>query len=586
MYMGLATDSIQSTKAEPQVLIKKTAQATMFKNDAFRSLRLRLALAYIGIFSAILTIILLAVYQTIAYKLNQRLSDHVLSLTSSSAQALESVQGKHRKLLRDQVRMERRELRKQWEGECKQKHGEEWEEECKQTWKKAWRELPREEWGEWGEKGRGRGGKPRPLLEHWIFGEWEWGLLSLEADLTEEGGQEDLIPLAEFRLFLERANKSKEISNNESTEEVEEINLNSSGNKIIQRFRSTPQSVEWFDQDRKLLLKEGILEVEPLIADEIPVDGLIEVDARQLSFTLPVYLSSSEEDAKLIGFVRSTASREGIQKDLREIQLALVLGYIAALGLTVLCGNWLTTQALSPLAKNVGHLQQFTSDAAHELRTPLTVINGAIQLLSEGSGELSNEDAEKLNLITGASQEMKSLIDKLLLLARLDSSGTKGFDKWLAVPVDEILDDLVREYEMSAQEQQVKLEYSPFKHSPVMGDAEQLKQLFSNLIGNALQYTLPGGSVAISLCQKDDCVVVEVADTGIGLDPKDLPKIFDRFWRVDQARTRHTAGAGLGLSICRSVAYRHGGDIKVVSQIGVGSQFTVQLPLPKGLSES
>lgn len=566
------------------MLIQKTAQSTIFKDDAFRNLRLRLAFAYIGIFAAILTAVLLAVYQTIAYKLNQRLSDHVFSLASSSAQTLESVKGEHRKLLRNQARAKRKELRKQWQEECSQERGEEWEEECQQVWRQAWRELPREDWGEWRYDGRGRGGKPNHqiLLENWIFGEWDF--LSLDGGFSEED-REDSIPLSDVKLFLERARESLELSRNESIEDVEDINLNSSEDKIIQRFRSTPQSVEWFDKNRKILLKEGVLEVEPLIADEIPADGLTEVNAHQLSFTLPVYLSSSEEDAKLIGFVRSTASREGIQKDLREIQLALILGYIAALGLTVFCGNWLTIQALSPLAKNVEQLQQFTSDAAHELRTPLTVIKGAVQLLSEGSGELSYKEIEKLDLITDASQEMRALIDELLLLARLDSSGTRGFDNWLIVPVDEILDDLVREYEMSAQERKIKLRYSPFETTQVKGDAEQLKQLFSNLIGNALQYTLPGGSVEISLCHKDGFAVVEVADTGIGIESENVPKIFDRFWRVDQARTHYTAGAGLGLAICRSVAHRHGGDIKVTSQIGVGSQFTVQLPMQKSLSE-
>ena len=113
----------------------------------------------------------------------------------------------------------------------------------------------------------------------------------------------------------------------------------------------------------------------------------------------------------------------------------------------------------------------------------------------------------------------------------------------------------------------------------VLGDAEQLKRVFCNLIGNALYYTPEGGMVTVSMMKWfSEQVVISVKDTGIGIAPKHLPLIFDRFWRADQARSHRQEGSGMGLAIARTIAQAHGGDITVISQLGKGSNFQVWLP--------
>jgi two-component system phosphate regulon sensor histidine kinase PhoR len=115
----------------------------------------------------------------------------------------------------------------------------------------------------------------------------------------------------------------------------------------------------------------------------------------------------------------------------------------------------------------------------------------------------------------------------------------------------------------------------------VIGDADRLKQLFLNLMDNAIKYTSSGGAVTLSFAREGDWVRVAVADTGVGIPAQDLPRIFDRFYRVDKARSREKGGTGLGLAICRWIADAHGGRIEAQSEVGKGSTFTVWLPTAK-----
>ena len=294
----------------------------------------------------------------------------------------------------------------------------------------------------------------------------------------------------------------------------------------------------------------------------------------QWSYTLPVYLSSDEP--MLLGYVRATVSTKSNQNALQNIRLALGIGVILALGLTILCGNWLTAQALSPLAINVNQLQQFTSDAAHELRTPLTVIKGAVQILADE--QTSAENLQKVSLITDASHQMNQLVDDLLLLTRLDAVGTEAKSDWRLVPVDEVIEDLAQEFEMIASDKGINLRCSFLPAAKVLGNAGHLKSLIGNLISNALRYTPPQGVITLALHKKTDHVLIQVVDTGIGIEKKYLDKIFDRFWRAERARAYYQSGSGLGLAIAKTIVSTHDGSLWVNSELGKGSTFTVKLP--------
>lgn len=188
-------------------------------------------------------------------------------------------------------------------------------------------------------------------------------------------------------------------------------------------------------------------------------------------------------------------------------------------------------------------------------------------------------DAEKFEAIASASNQMTHLTEDLLLLARTDKT---AHPEQQPVNLTEVLERLVELYQPQAQTKQITLQAHLAQCSFVLGDAAQLTRLFTNLIINALHYTLEGGKVEVKLSRTGQSVVVDVNDTGIGIPPEHLARVFDRFWRADQSRTHWDGGSGLGLAIAQLIAQTHGGMIAVSSQVRVGSCFTVRLPLLTG----
>lgn len=221
---------------------------------------------------------------------------------------------------------------------------------------------------------------------------------------------------------------------------------------------------------------------------------------------------------------------------------------------------------------------RFTADASHELRTPVAVI------LSQAEHTLSrprsSEDyCSALETCVRAARRMKRLVDDLLLLARADSGRLEVRQE----PLD--LADVVRQsLEMLgplAQEKQVRLS-SQLLTTPAIGDAARLSQVVTNLVTNALQYNRPQGEVFVSVHSREAQATLVVSDTGVGIPTADQPRLFERFFRADQARTHQEGqGTGLGLSIVAEIVAAHHGTIEVTSEFGVGTTVTVQLPVPQ-----
>jgi signal transduction histidine kinase len=171
---------------------------------------------------------------------------------------------------------------------------------------------------------------------------------------------------------------------------------------------------------------------------------------------------------------------------------------------------------------------------------------------------------------------MQRLIADLLFLARADAG--VQIQKQV-VELDTLLLEVYRHARLVAGG--VKVSLGSEDQAQVMGDPDRLKQLFLNLVDNAIKYTPAGGNVMLSLRREGDWVSVEVADTGIGIPPEHLDRIFDRFYRVDKARSREEGGTGLGLAIVKWIVDAHGGRVDVKSEVGKGSTFCVCLPLAK-----
>jgi signal transduction histidine kinase len=217
--------------------------------------------------------------------------------------------------------------------------------------------------------------------------------------------------------------------------------------------------------------------------------------------------------------------------------------------------------------------QRLMADVSHELRTPLTAVRGNIDLMRR----MGEADPESLTIIQEEVDRMARLVGDLLLLARADAGGLP----LQMAPIE--LDNLFFEVyqKVIVLSKSVTITITDIDQVRVMGDSDRLKQLLINLIGNAINYTPTGGEVRLSLSKTELWARIVVSDSGVGIPEKDLPHIFDRFYRVDKARSRAQGGSGLGLSIAKSIVEAHGGDIYVTSETGKGTTFAVALPVLK-----
>jgi signal transduction histidine kinase len=234
---------------------------------------------------------------------------------------------------------------------------------------------------------------------------------------------------------------------------------------------------------------------------------------------------------------------------------------------------------LARLERSFHLLRRFTADASHELKTPLTVLRSGIER-SITHPETPADIMAMLEETLFEVNRMAELVDSLLTLARADEGRAP-------LHLDELdLRDLLSEVaetagilgEQAGVEVEVKV---PSEEVLMRVDRGRVRQLFMNLLTNAVKYTAPGGNVWIDAARDDGRVIITVRDAGIGIAPGDLPHIFDRFWRADPARSRTGTrpGVGLGLAICKWVAEAHGGSIEVQSRAGRGTTFTVSLPV-------
>lgn len=223
---------------------------------------------------------------------------------------------------------------------------------------------------------------------------------------------------------------------------------------------------------------------------------------------------------------------------------------------------------------------EFVANVSHELRTPLTSINGFVETLLDGALEQPAVARNFLDIIHNEGKRLANLIEDLLKLSRLEDRRTKLNKQ----PVDlaEVILNTVTMFEARALEKKIQLTTDiPRELPPVPGDPGFLAQVMINLVDNALKYTLEGGSVRIAVSQPGGQVKVSVCDTGIGIPQESLPRVFERFYRVDKARSREMGGTGLGLSISKHIIEAHGGKIMVESS-PQGSTFSFTLPLQEG----
>jgi two-component system, OmpR family, phosphate regulon sensor histidine kinase PhoR len=292
----------------------------------------------------------------------------------------------------------------------------------------------------------------------------------------------------------------------------------------------------------------------------------------------------------LLEVVRQTELIEAVRQVLRgepRVQSEIVTGtlrqhFFAATVASVRAGD--TTGAvvvlhdITELRKLERVRRDFVANVSHEFRTPLTAIQGFAETLLAGAIDDPQNRTRFLEIILEHSRRLARLTEDLLMLSKMDAERLELEIRRLSVA--QLVDSCLETAQRRATEKDLRISVNLPEHLPdIAGDRRRLAEVLQNLLDNAIQYTLPGGQIMISAEAAEGEVVITVSDTGIGIPRADQPRIFERFYRVDVARSREAGGTGLGLSIAKHLVEAHGGRIWVESEVGLGSQFHFSVPV-------
>ena len=294
---------------------------------------------------------------------------------------------------------------------------------------------------------------------------------------------------------------------------------------------------------------------------------------------------SDEEQARVVlrrmpdgGLLVTGVSLAPEQAALHLLLIVLVGGGALGLLVTMAAAWFLSGRALVPIQRASQQQQEFIADASHELRTPLTVLRSATDLLNRHRGEPLDRNGELFDDVRAEIARMERLAQDLLTLARSEAGGLELMTA--PVEVADLAGEVVRRTTPLAQSHGLQLALqSEAEQSVVEADPDRLQQVLLILIDNAIKHTPSGGRVDVRVRRRGQHAEIEVADTGSGIPPEHLPRIFDRFYRADKARAREQGGTGLGLAIAKTLVEAHDGQLSISSMPGKGTQVTVSLPL-------
>lgn len=267
-----------------------------------------------------------------------------------------------------------------------------------------------------------------------------------------------------------------------------------------------------------------------------------------------------------------TALYSGLRK---ATYAQIVLGLIALIIASAI-GYYMAGRAIIPLKEAYDKQKQFAADASHELRTPLAVLMSSAELLLADPSIQNPFLRQVLEDVKSEVKKMTNLVSELLMVARSDNNALKV--KIQRIDLAEILGQVVRTMAPIAEKKNIRLVGENFNKLMINADEQKIKQLAIILVDNAIKYTLEGGTVLVEMDNSDGKrAVFSVMDSGIGIAAEDLDKVFERFYRVDKARSREMGGNGLGLAIASEIIKIHDGKISVASKLGEGTKFTVEL---------
>ena len=336
-------------------------------------------------------------------------------------------------------------------------------------------------------------------------------------------------------------------------------------------FKFLP-TIQLFDNDKHLIEEHG-----PPGLPQLFKEDLREID----NDVHPVRIFSTPlgPNNKCQGYLQIQLSLRSIDRAAK--QFAETLAVIAPFLLVLLgiAGYIFSGRATKPLQESFEVLRRFMNDAGHELSTPISIIQAnaeamELDLPEAGTGDPANAQAiNKLAIIGRSTERMGTLVQDLMQLSKMESPQVQT--KKVVIQIDRLVHDVSEDFDEMFKNKGIELAITKTQPTTIMGDSDQLKRLLTNLLQNAMRYTDPGGKVNISIDTFGRYARLVISDSGIGIPPESVPKIFDRFYRVDKSRSRAAGGGGLGLSIVRAIVETHKGKIEVTSELNKGTTFTI-----------
>jgi len=262
---------------------------------------------------------------------------------------------------------------------------------------------------------------------------------------------------------------------------------------------------------------------------------------------------------------------------LKNLLLIIVSGLVTGVLIILLAGYYLARRAMIPIQQAWEKQQQFVADASHELRSPIAVVKSNAELILRHPDHTVKEEGIRITNIIRETMRMTRLVASLLTLARADANQAEL--QLAPVNLNEVVAAAIEQFQPVAELKGIPLQLNLQDELWLLADKERLHQLLVILLDNALKYTPASGRILLSCQQQADSIAITVADTGYGIAPEDLPRIFDRFFRGDKARSREDGGTGLGLAIAKWIVEKHGGKIEAESQMGKGTRFNMVFPV-------
>ena len=253
----------------------------------------------------------------------------------------------------------------------------------------------------------------------------------------------------------------------------------------------------------------------------------------------------------------------------------IFIGFISLIALLFI-SIYLTNKSIIPIKETFEKQKQFIADASHELKTPLAIIKTNTSLILSHPDDTIRNQSKWINYINSQTDRMSELISEMLSLAKMDTAENQL--PLSPINVSKVIESMVLMFDAVIYESNIKLKTNISKNLFINGDKESLKKLFSIIMDNAIKHTDKNGNITVSLFSDKNKVKMIIRNTGEGISPEHLERVFERFYRVDSSRDRETGGYGLGLSIASSIVKQHKGKIYAKSKVGEFTSFIVEIP--------